>query len=400
MTKLIWKLHSWFGLVAGLGLVIIGLTGCVLVFTDEIDGMLVGPRMSVQPGTPEATTAKRLPLDTVREKLRAGFPKHAPGGWSLSEKPASPEMVWMTTLPEDGAADAELHWEFIWLDPYTGEALTQPSERSKTLTGWLLELHYAFFLDHTGLFLAGMFGVLLCLLGISGVWLYRGFWKNFFTLRWGRSARIFFSDLHKMVGISSVVFNLILGLTGAWWNLSHLIGHLMEDHAVAEGETAVEKDSASPPERPRHFPHLSLDQLVARTGEALPGFVATYVSLPVDEPGGAITIYGHHADAGPLRSPYGSHVAFHGDTGAPGEVVDIRQAGWGGQVLDSFRPLHYGTFGGLPVKILWAVLALAPGVLALSGTIIWWKRRAAVKSRSRNRVPGSASVSQPASAAG
>jgi len=58
----------------------------------------------------------------------------------------------------------------------------------------------------------------LCLLGLSGVWIYRDFWANFTRLRWRASRQIFLSDLHKTAGITSVVFNLILGFTGAYWN--------------------------------------------------------------------------------------------------------------------------------------------------------------------------------------
>ena len=59
------------------------------------------------------------------------------------------------------------------------------------------------------------------------MWIHRNFWRSLFLLRWKLSGRIFFSDLHKMVGISSVGFNLILGFTGAYWNLTHVLGEFL-----------------------------------------------------------------------------------------------------------------------------------------------------------------------------
>ncbi|OAI56150.1 hypothetical protein AYO49_04810 [Verrucomicrobiaceae bacterium SCGC AG-212-N21] len=40
MTKRLWKPHSWLGLLAGLGLPVIGATGSLLVVRDEVDGIV------------------------------------------------------------------------------------------------------------------------------------------------------------------------------------------------------------------------------------------------------------------------------------------------------------------------------------------------------------------------
>ena len=36
--------------------------------------------------------------------------------------------------------------------------------------------------------------------------------------------------------------------------------------------------------------------------------------------------------------------------------------------------IHFGRFAGLPVKILWAVIGVAPPILFLTGGIMWWNR--------------------------
>ena len=36
MKKRLWKLHSWLGLLCGIGLLVIGLSGSILVFHQEI----------------------------------------------------------------------------------------------------------------------------------------------------------------------------------------------------------------------------------------------------------------------------------------------------------------------------------------------------------------------------
>jgi uncharacterized iron-regulated membrane protein len=43
-------------------------------------------------------------------------------------------------------------------------------------------------------------------------------------------------------------------------------------------------------------------------------------------------------------------------------------------VLSWMQPLHYGNFGGLPLKLLWVVLGLSPPLLFTTAAIMWWNR--------------------------
>jgi hypothetical protein len=46
----------------------------------------------------------------------------------------------------------------------------------------------------------------------------------------------------------------------------------------------------------------------------------------------------------------------------------------GDTILEWFARLHFGRFAGLPLKVLYAVLGLAPPFLFATGGIIWWNR--------------------------
>ena len=37
-------------------------------------------------------------------------------------------------------------------------------------------------------------------------------------------------------------------------------------------------------------------------------------------------------------------------------------------------PVHYGEFGGTPIKVLWAALGATPSILFVSGLLFWWLR--------------------------
>ncbi len=350
MKRLIYQFHSWLGLIAGLGLLVIGLTGSALVFKEELD-RLVAPEVVLR----QDPSQPRLAPDAFLEAVQSHLPERVVMGWGIAPEPDLVDAVYAV---KPGEEDGKM----IHVDPATGRPTAPDPENSGTFTDWLLELHYTFLADHAGEFIVGAFGLLLCLLGITGVWIYRGFWKTLFQLRLKKSARIFFSDLHKMTGISSTVFNLLLGFTGAWWNLSHIIGHW------------VEEEPASPPLVEKWAGPVSVDGLTAAAEEKLPGYRANWISLPF-APGGDLIFFGSVEGQGPLRSPYGSIVTFDGSSGALKSAVAARDAGIGSQILDAFRPLHFGNFGGLPVKILWALGGLTPAILAITGSLMWWKRK-------------------------
>ena len=246
MRRLIYQFHSWLGLIVGLILVVIGLTGSALVFKPEIDRW-VNPELT----TLANPSAPRMGHDALIAALQNQLPDQRIIGWGKGLQPGEADMLFATPVGE-----SEGH--LLYADPGTGNLADPDPSKNQTFTNWLLELHYMLFAGHTGLLIVGLLGVALCLLGLSGVWIYRNFWKTLFQLRWKKSARIFFSDLHKMVGISSTVFNLLLGFTGAWWNIGHIIMEWGHEEPVVQN---VDRTWAA---------DLSLDQLVATASETIP----------------------------------------------------------------------------------------------------------------------------------
>ena len=58
----------------------------------------------------------------------------------------------------------------------------------------------------------------------------------------------------------------------------------------------------------------------------------------------------------------------------PLENVKGSEARFGDEFLRWLSRLHFGRFGGWPVKALWTVLGLIPLVLFITGAVMWWNR--------------------------
>ena len=81
-------------------------------------------------------------------------------------------------------------------------------------------------------------------------------------------------------------------------------------------------------------------------------------------------------------------VFFHGDTpltthmitpalidARTGELAAVAETPWYVKALSLSQPLHFGDYGGLALKILWALLDLATIIILGSGVYLWLARR-------------------------
>jgi len=49
VNKRLWQIHSWMGLIAGIGLLLIGLTGSLMVFHNELGAAIAPDKFLAQP---------------------------------------------------------------------------------------------------------------------------------------------------------------------------------------------------------------------------------------------------------------------------------------------------------------------------------------------------------------
>lgn len=101
-----------------------------------------------------------------------------------------------------------------------------------------------------------------------------------------------------------------------------------------------------------------------------PGSKITTVSLP-EKPEEVFTIY-KKVEGG---SDYGNVVHLDQFNGNVLRIDDEKKAALGDRILNSFVPLHFGTFGGLPTRILYVFVGLAPLMLFVTGFVMWWHRK-------------------------
>lgn len=81
MRKFLFNVHLYLALIAGLFVLILGLTGCIMAFEPELDPVLHPSLSYVTPGT------HRLSLVELGAAVQQALPGERPAGFRLSPSP-------------------------------------------------------------------------------------------------------------------------------------------------------------------------------------------------------------------------------------------------------------------------------------------------------------------------
>ncbi len=366
MNKTLYKLHSWLALTAVIPLLIISLTGALLVFKFELDNWLMPDRVTldsfeIEPSSPLPT---RLNTDELFAQIQQAYPEFRLASWEVFDDHVEADRLYLVKLGTD-------HWYKTYLDPYRGELLAEPVLLHSEFTEWLIELHYTFLFEDIpgltelqGVVISLIVAVLLLLLGLSGLMMYRKFWQKLFQLRWHAAWVTLYTDLHRLAGTLASPILLIVGFTGGYFNVVVLLHEFDEEHINEPLVTQIPYQNTMP-----------IQQSLTDSQQRIDGFTPTYIRLP-DYNHEPLRLFGWVPTGNPLISNYASSVDYHHTNGEFQSYYDIREQSTGAVILDSFRRLHFGNFGGLLVQILWALLAgILPLLLAITGLSVWWRRK-------------------------
>ena len=362
-------LHRYLGLVVGLILIVVGLTGSLLVFHGEIESFLVGRQFGrTVPQTETVSIERILNNVTTAYQDRPELKLYSIG---LDLSPDLPLRVDLQS-PDD-------QWTEVFVDRYTGKVLgDRPWE--KTFYGIVYPLHYELLAGNTGMVIVGIAALFLIILSITGLILWPG-WRRLiagFKIRWKAHPKRVNFDIHKVAGIISVVFLTLIAFTGFCWNFYEQTEPMV--YAATFTPKPVEPTSQVIPGKKT----MQVTEILQRADAALPEGETTQISLPL-EPEGVYRIRKKVPQDSYKRGM--SFVYLDRYTGEVLRVKDVRSLSRADAILDSFIPMHYGTFGGLPTRLLYVFVGLSPVILFITGLVMYrFRRRKVVTKTSRELI--------------
>lgn len=368
-TKTLHWIHKWTGLISGINVLVLSVTGAYLVFHEELNAMAAPSEgavvLEVDPSSP-------TPMQDGMDGLAAAAGDGA-RPMRIRAVPNEPAKVELAVF----AGGAQLRYV---LDRESGVVRTHQDGAMVRLNEFIFKLHATLFLGIMGSFVLGAVALLFLTSTVTGCIIYAPFMKQmvFGAFRRGKGWRKASADLHKIVGASSLAFNLLMAITGIALTLG-LVGVQMwslktVQARAAAGEVADASSVAPPP----------IDAVLAASEALHPGAPMNNVAYPGGYQGknyylafhdspGALSRYIPKLSLVPVADPSGASV--------------LEMPWWVQGVMVCF-PLHFGNFAGLGLKIVYSVFGVTSGLLSVSGAVIafaGWRGRFRARRKARMR---------------
>lgn len=351
-------IHTWTSLICTLFLLLLALTGLPLIFHHELEHLLG-----------DAPELREMPADTPHldlQQLVIKAEQHRPGevmqyfGFEDDERNGVVAITAATAGTEPNASHT------FMLDARTGEAVAMPAANGGLMMT-ILRLHVDMFAGLPGKLLLAAMGVLFVVAIVSGTVLYAPFMRRlqFATVRTDKSRRLRWLDLHNLIGVVTLTWALVVGVTGVISALSDLVIAAWRNDSLT-AMVAPYRDAPPLTER------APATQLLHIAEQAAPGMRADFIAFP----GTRFSSEHHYAvfmkGATHLTSHLLTPVLIDARTL---EVTAIGDRPWYMDAMGLSQPLHFGDYGGRPMQILWAVLDVLTIVVLLSGLYLWWGKQ-------------------------
>lgn len=365
MRKVLFQVHLWTGLVLGLVLALLGLSGSLLVYDHELLALGEKP-------LPRAE-AQGVPLSA--DKLIAAARAAVPGKTDsvtlvLPKASGDAASVFMRKL--GGKSDRKREGErkaytYVYLDPVSGRVLdTRPSALNPVLA-FVHDFHGNFLMGREGRQVVGWLGIVMLLLGLSGIvlwWPKRGSWKFAFGVRKKAKGYLFHRDLHGAAGIWLWLVFIIVSFSGVVIAFPNTAKAMTQTTAQAfdprRGPEVEPIDGLKP---------MGADAAIALVRAQVPNAAIASVALPAKKSEMIRVTLGTMED-GPVSvayvDPYQKRIA--GWRNAPDAPGADRFVAWQ-------RPLHAGEGWGAVWRALVFVSGFLPLLFVITGTVMWLKKR-------------------------
>ncbi len=350
----VFYLHLYCGLIIGILMAVVSLTGSILVFRPEMERQMVSGISHVVPG------GRPISFQKLYDLVRASEPKGAK--IENAYLYASPDLAWSFRV-------GYLHERReVYVDQYRGKVLGVDHFHGK-FTAWVYDLHVNLLSGKTGLMINGIGAFILTLMCITGFliwWPGRKNWRFGLHYAWRARWKRQNYDVHKIIGAFSLLPLALVAMTGAYFAFPKLLEIPVEllTHAPAVRHPPKSRPTGNT-QRP------DLDNVLNNALVAMAGGEATLFTFPTSStqayslrkflPGdwrrtGDNLVYLDQSTGKVLRIDYHSNLPF------------------GIRLVRDIAPLHYGTFFGYFSRIFWVFLGLTPLILYVSGTLMWWNR--------------------------
>ncbi|MGE8414394.1 MAG: PepSY domain-containing protein [Pseudomonas sp.] len=362
LKKTLFQLHWFFGISAGLVLALMGITGAVVSFEDEILRALNPSVLQV-----DKLPAGPLPPAELVAKLQAGEGKDVSMLWVETDS-GNAARVFFTPPP------GERRGQMRYFDPYTGELTGEAVGQG--FFGFMLQLHRFLAMGDSGRQITGACTLILIFFCLSGLYLrwprQVASWRAWLTLDWAKKGRAFNWDLHAVFGTWCLLFYLSFALTGLYWSyewyskgLTRLLSDAPQSERVRGGR------GGPPPKGPAPVADYRAmwSSIYSAAGKDLSAY---NVRMP-PVAGQPATVFYLLKDSPHERAL--NQITLDPATGVISRHDRYADKSFKAQLLTSVYALHVGSYFGLVGRIVLTLASLCMPLFFITGWLLYLDRR-------------------------
>ena len=406
-------IHLWLGLSSALIVVAVCFSGTVYVFNTELTEKGAPHLYKVQP----VAGKERIPVDSLAEKV-----KQETGGTIASVTiPAELNRTYQFNVKKKEDSTARGGTTYM-VNPYTGAIVGNSKERNgtKEFMGTMFSLHRWLLLDKVkepiidglenrklGSMITGWATIIFtfgCITGLI-IWFPQKvkYWKQGLKIKWNAGWKRVNHDLHNTLAFYSLIFLLLMGLTGPQWSfewyrtgLQKTLGTYKPKEAPKEKAGDEKRQGQARGERKEgvkeqmNGEHAASSSLLpiaplsiadyVREADKLLAYKGNYViTLPADADAKTMiskTKLGFFAPAA------GDKITLDPKNGKVVKLDIFKKKPFNERVAGSIKAIHVGNVYGTFTKILYFLACLIATSLPITGTMIWLNK---MKKKTKNK---------------
>lgn len=360
------QIHLWLGLISGIFVCFLGITGCILAFEREIENISQPYRFtSVQ----KAALLPPSQLKQIADRLLPG--KHAHSvGYQVGK---SAQVVYY-------AAEPEYYW-IVFLNPYTGEVLKVKNMDDDFFRVVIMGHYYLWLPPNIGQPVLASATLMFLFLLISGLFLW---WpknaaarKKRFSIKFNAKWKRVNYDLHNVLGFYMTWILIFIAISGLVMGFQWFAGSV---YWISSGGKSIkpfaETYSDSTAVKSAIHKEPVIDILWTRTMAGLPGYTGgVEVHVPEND---KLAI---EVAINPDTDTYWKADYLYYDQNTLREIpVDhifgkLANASLADRISRMNYDIHIGAIAGLTGKIMAFFASLIAASLPITGFIIWWGRK-------------------------
>ena len=390
VKKSLFQLHWFFGISAGLVLALMGITGALYAFQDELLRLFNPQVLKV-----EVRQEGVLPPAELVRRVEAAQGDKVATLW-VDTRDGTAARIFFTPPP------GERRGELRYADPYTGELKGEVAGLG--FFNLMLQLHRFLAMGDTGRQITGACTLILiffCLSGLYLRWPRQALnWRAWLTFDWARKGRAFNWDLHAVAGTWCLLFYLLFALTGLFWSYEWYregLNKLLSD-APATGQQHKRGEGRGghgPQKVDKNAPPRVVDYhaIWANLKEAAGPRLVSY-NLRLPPVGGQPATLFYLLDNAAHERAFNT-LTLDPATGQVKRHERYDEKSFKAQLLQSVYALHVGSYFGLTGRIIFTLASLTMPLFFVTGWLLYLDRR-----RKKRQVRAARGTVAPAATSG